>query len=114
MSPAVSFELSAFKTEVRDVIEYNYLWDGSSAGNITAGDYLGDTYVNASQQDVMGVEVSATAYPINRLQLQGNVSLTQSSLTFGPDDIDASYTGGNLVQIYESGQFVTANKKLTD
>ena len=60
----------------------------------------------------MGVELSATAYPVDKLQLQGNVSLTRSSLTFGPDDISRSYTGGNLVQIYESGQFVTAEQEI--
>jgi vitamin B12 transporter len=112
VSSAFSFELSAFKTEVRDVIEYIYLWNGNSAGSIGAGDYLGDTYINASQQDVMGVELSAAAYPVDKLQLQGNISLTRSSLTFGPDDISRSYTGGNLVQIYESGQFVTEEQEI--
>ena len=112
VSSAFSFELSAFKTEVRDVIEYVYLWDGSSAGNISAGDYLGDSYINASRQDVMGVEASITAYPIDQLRLKGNLSLTQSSLTIEPDDINESYTGGNLVQIYETGQFITAETEI--
>lgn len=113
VSPSFSFELSAFKTKVRDVIQYVYLWNGNtSIGKLSALDYLGDTYLNASQQNINGLEASVTAYPIAKLSLHGNISLTKSTLTFGPDDINKSYTGGNHVQIYESGQFVTEEKEV--
>jgi len=113
VSPAFSFELSAFKTKVRDVIQYVYLWnEGTSIDNLSAMDYMGDTYINASQQDINGIEASVSAYPTTKLSLKGNVSLTKSTLTFSPDDINESYTGGNYVQVYESGQFVTEEEEI--
>ncbi len=113
ISPAFSFEVSAFKTDVRDVIEYIYLWDSNtSLNNLSFMDYLGDTYINVSQQDIMGVELSASAYLTTKLNVQGNLSLTKSTLTFEPGDIDQSYTEGNHVQIFESGQFVTEEQQL--
>ncbi|PAU95697.1 hypothetical protein CK503_01155 [Aliifodinibius salipaludis] len=112
-----SFELSAFKTVVDDVIEYVYLWNGDTAiENLSASfpdsDYLGDTYINASEQQVSGLEASASARITPKLTLRGNVSLTRSTITFSPDDIDAAYTGGNHVQIYESGAYVTEEKEI--
>lgn len=113
ISPAISFKVSAFKTDVRDVIEYVYLWDSeTSTNNLTFADYLGDTYINVSQQDIRGVELSASAYLTPKLNVQGSLSLTKSTLTFQPGDIDQSYTGGNHVQIYESGQFVTEEQEI--
>ena len=112
-----SFELSAFQTKVSEVIEYVYLWDGNTAiENLSASfpdsDYLGDTYINASKQEVSGVEVSALATVTPKLNIEGNVSLTRSKLTFSPDDVDPVYTGGNHVQIYESGAYVTEEKEV--
>lgn len=113
LSSAVSFELSAFKTRARDVIEYVYLWNGNTGlENLSATDYLGDTYINASRQDINGVEVSLKTRINSRWRFQGNLSYTRSSLTFGPDDIDESYTGGNHVQIYESGKFVDSRQEI--
>ena len=104
---AFSFELSAFKTKVNNVIEYVYLWnENTDIANLTFADYLGDTYINVSQQDIEGIEASVSAYPTSKLHLSGNISLTNSTLTFGPGDINRSYTDGNHVQIYESGQFI--------
>ena len=112
-----SFELSAFRTVVNDVIEYVYLWNGDTAiENLNAGfpdsDYLGDTFINASEQQVSGLEASASARLNSKLNVQGNVLLTQSTLTFSPDDVDPVYTGGNHVQIYESGAYVTEEKEI--
>jgi len=113
LSSAVSFELSAFKTNVTDVIEYVYLWNGNAAlDNLSATDYLGDTYINASRQDINGVEASLTARLNSRWRFQGNISYTKSTLTFGPGDINESYTSGNHVQIYESGKFVDSKQEL--
>lgn len=112
-----SFDLSAFQTVVSDVIEYVYLWNGDTPiENLSASfpdsDYLGDTFINASEQQVSGLEASATARITSKLNLKGNISLTRSTLTFSPDDIDPAYTGGNHVQIYESGAYVTEEKEI--
>ena len=112
-----SFELSAFKTTVTDVIEYVYLWKGeTSIENLSVSfpdsDYRGDTFINASEQQIKGVELSAKASITSRLNINGNISLTRSTLAFAPTDVDPSYTGNNHVQIYESGQFVTQEKEI--
>lgn len=117
LSENISFELSAFKTTVSDVVEYVYLWNGeTSIDNLSASfpdsDYLGDTFLNVSEQEITGVEISGNANITPRLNLQGNLSLTESTLTFSPEDIDPKYTGGNHVQIYESGAFVTNQKEI--
>lgn len=117
LSPKFSFSLSAFKTKVSDKIEYVYLWDADTEiPNLKTAfpdsDYLGDTFINASEQNIIGLEASASAYITPKLNVKGNISLTRSELRFGPDDIDPSYTGGNHVQIYESGVFVTEYKEV--
>ncbi|NIR73488.1 MAG: TonB-dependent receptor, partial [Aliifodinibius sp.] len=114
-----SFKLSAFKTVVDDVIEYVYLWNGDTGiENLSASfpdsDYLGDTYINASKQQVSGIEASASASIAPKLNLKGNISLTRSTITFSPEDIDPTYTGGNHVQIYESGVFVNEEKEIEE
>lgn len=109
----MDFEFSLFRTEVSDVIEYVYLWDGNTAiDNLAGGDYLGDTYLNISQQEINGLEFGVNLYPISRLSFSGNITLTESTLIFSPGDIDESYTGGNQVQVYESGEFVTDKNEL--
>lgn len=109
----VDFELSLFRTKVKDVIEYIYLWDGSTpVDNLTAGDYLGDTYINVSRQDVKGIEVGIHIQPSPKFSYGGNLTVMESTLSFAPDDIDESYTGGNHVQIFESGEFVNSKKEL--
>lgn len=114
VSDNISFELSAFKTTVSDVVEYVYLWNGNtSIDNLSAdSDYLGDTFLNVSEQEITGLEISGNANITPRLNLQGNLTLTESSLAFSPEDIDPDYTGGNHVQVYESGAFVTDKKEI--
>lgn len=99
--------LSVFRTRVSNVIEYIYLWDGDTEmNNVGFGDYRGHTFLNVSKQDVAGLELNLRAHPRSNLSLGGNLSYTNSTLTFSPDDIDEGYTGGHHVQIYESGIFV--------
>jgi vitamin B12 transporter len=112
---SMSVELSAFKTRIQNVIQYVYLWNANtSTGNLTFADYLGDTYLNASEQNIAGLEASVSAYPIPKLQFQGNVALTQSTITLDPSEISQSYTGGNHVQVYESGRFLTGETDIED
>ena len=109
----INFELSLFRTEVSDVIEYVYLWEGSTAiSDLAAGDYQGDTYLNISQQNINGLEVGMQLRPASQLSLSGNLTLTESTLIFSEGDINENYTGGNHVQVYESGEFVSGKKEL--
>lgn len=113
LGSSISFELSAFRTEVADVIEYVYLWNRETpVENLGAGDYLGDTYINISSQEINGLELGLNIQPVSRFSFGGNLSLTESTLIFSPGDIDENYTGGNHVQIFESGEFVSTQKEL--
>lgn len=109
----LKLELSLFRTEVSDVIEYVYLWNGNTAINELAGtDYLGDTYLNVSRQEINGLELGFDFRASSNLEFNGNVSLTDATLFFTPDDINRTYTGGNHVQIFESGEFVNEQKEI--
>lgn len=106
------FDFSLFRTDVKNVIEYVYLWDGNTPiSKLSAGDYLGDTYLNISRQHINGIELGLHVRPVSTVSLSGNMTYTHSELIFAPDDVNRSYTGDNHVQIYESGVFV--NKKKT-
>ncbi|MGK7389471.1 MAG: TonB-dependent receptor domain-containing protein, partial [Candidatus Cyclobacteriaceae bacterium M2_1C_046] len=107
------FEISLYRTEVDNVIEYVYLWDGNTpVENLTSMDNVGDTYLNISNQEINGIEIGVNLRPSSKFLFGGNLALTESTLHFSPDDIDATYTNGNHVQIFESGEFVTSEKEL--
>lgn len=109
----LDFELSLFRTEVKDVIEYIYLWNGSTpTEDLSSADYLGDTYINVSQQEISGLEFGMNLQPFSSLTFGGSISIAESRLKFLPGDIDKDYTGGNHVQIFESGEFVNEEKEL--
>lgn len=102
------FNVSLFKTQVENVIEYVYLWNkNTSVENLTFADYLGDTYLNVSRQDIYGVEIGVNASLFSTISVTGNVSMYESELSFSTDVIDPSYTGGNHIQIFESGKFIS-------
>ncbi|MDX1671811.1 MAG: TonB-dependent receptor [Balneolaceae bacterium] len=108
-----SLELSLFRTEVRNIIEYVYLWDANVAiDNLGFSDFLGDTYLNLSRQRINGIEVGVRTSLGAKLGIRGNLTYTSSELQLDPDDIDRSYTGGNHVQVFESGQFLDTEKEL--
>jgi vitamin B12 transporter len=109
----LQFKVALFKTEVEDVIEFVNLWDGNTPiAELTFSDFLGDTYLNASRQDIKGLEVGFDAQVASRLSFHADVSVTDSELSFSPGNIDREQTGGNHVQIFESGVFVTDEQKL--
>ncbi len=109
----VHIDLSLFRTEVSNVIEYAYLWSGDTPiENLGFMDYLGDTYINISKQEINGLELGLEVKPNKRFSFGGNMKLTKSTLGFSPEDLDESYTADNHVQIFESGEFVDREKEL--
>ncbi|MDR8394027.1 TonB-dependent receptor [Aliifodinibius sp. S!AR15-10] len=110
---ALQLNLSLFRTNVDNVIEYVYMWNPDrEVANLTSADYLGDTYLNASEQQINGIEVGLDTRIGSTLTLGGNLSYTHSTLQFNPADVDEQYTEGSHVQIYESGEFLTAEKEI--
>lgn len=113
LSNSSSFEISLFRTEVENVIEYVFLWDGNTAiENLGFSDNEGDTYINISNQEINGLEIGLNLRPSSKFSIGGNLTLTSSTLSFSPDDINTDYTNGNHVQIFESGEFINTEKEL--
>lgn len=109
----MNIEVSLFRTEVSDVIEYVYLWNsGTAISDLGGADFLGDTYLNISRQELNGLEFGMDFTASSKLEFSGNLSLTDATLIFSPDDISENYTGGNHVQVFESGAFVTEQKEI--
>lgn len=106
-------EVSLFRNNVRNSIEYVYLWDrNTTIGNLGPADYRGDTYINLSEQLTYGLELGLRVRLLSQLRLTGNLTYARSTLSFAPGDIDGSYTGGHHVQVYEGGEFVSSEKKV--
>lgn len=101
-----------FNTEVKNVIEYVYLWD-KNIGLDTLGqnwlrdDYRGDTYINLGTMTTQGVELGISSKVSEKLTVSANVSLVSGKLKYKPSDVDTSQTHGNHVQIYGNGAFIT-------
>ncbi len=109
----INFKAAFFNTRVKNIISYVYLWAGSTAiADLTFEDYLGDTYINLSNQDIKGFELALNIRPLQNVSLGGNLALTESTLNFSPDDINTAYVGGNHVQVFNNGQFVASEKEL--
>jgi vitamin B12 transporter len=99
---------SVFHTSVKDAIEYIYLWNKATpVDQLGFGDYLGDTYINITRQEISGLELSGYLAINPRLSLQGNFTWLQGTLKFSPDEVDPAKTGGHHVQLFSNGAFVS-------
>ncbi len=108
----VALTAAVYQTKVKNAIEYVYLWNGNTAIDaLSFIDYLGDTYINISEQVVSGVEVGVEAQLIEKLRFNANLSFLEGSYAFSPDDIDQNYTGGNHVQLFNNGLFVNETRE---
>jgi vitamin B12 transporter len=104
--------LSAYRTETKNAIEYIYLWDkNTNIDELSFSDNLGDTYLNIAKQVVNGLEVEGAAV-FGKFQLLGNITWLKGKITISPSDIDAQQTGGNHVQLFNYGSFVTDEVKI--
>lgn len=118
LNERTGFSISYFYTVVNDIIEYVYLWD-KNIGVDTLGndwmrpDYKGDTYLNLSQQKINGIEFSINSKLHEKLSVKGNFSFMTAISTYTASDIDTSYTGGNHVQLFQSGIFLSTDETET-
>lgn len=110
----LTFSIDYFHTIVNDLIEDVYLWDKNigidTLGNDYArDDFRGDTYINVGKQTTNGAELSLTYHFTPALIVLGNFSLISGTLDYTPSNINLAQTGGNRVQLYSNGAFVTGN-----
>ncbi len=112
MNDEVNFTLSYFSTDVKNVIEYVYLWD-KNVGIDTLGndwmrnDFRGDTYLNLGNLLTSGFEATLHIRLSEELLLTGAVSLVSGKLRYDPADLDVSQTAGHHVQVYNNGAFIS-------
>jgi vitamin B12 transporter len=111
------FTIGAYQTQVKNSIEYIYLWEGSKpVSELGFSDNRGDTYVNIAKQNVQGLELDGHVIIIPQLFFNANLSWLSGKISASPEDMNNSQTGGNHVQLYNFGTFLTGNydnKKLT-
>jgi vitamin B12 transporter len=102
------FTTAVFHTTTSNLIDFVYLWDQNTAvQNLTYADYRGDTYLNLSRQDVSGAELSGRWMTTSKVSLAGNLTWIQGTITYKEADLDNSKTGGNHVQLYSNGAFIS-------
>ncbi len=105
--------LSAFHTSVKSAIEYVYLWNKNTPiDQLSFVDYLGDTYINITEQTAMGAELAGMVALGKRVTWSGNFTYVGGTARVSPADVDAEKTGGNHVQIYSTGAFVDQERKV--
>ncbi len=105
---SVNFEIALFKTSIDNIISYVYLWDNSvPIGQLSFAQYLGETYINLSEQNIKGIELGLNVRPVDKLSFGGNLTLMRTALSYSPDNVNTNYTNGNYVQDYNTGGFVT-------
>lgn len=100
--------LSAFRTSVKNSIEYIYLWNGfEPIAQLDFDDYRGDTYVNIARQESQGIELEGYAPIGKKIAVNANLSLLNGKAKINAADISTQQTGGNHVQLYNFGSFLT-------
>jgi vitamin B12 transporter len=99
--------ISAFRTRVRNSIEYIYLWNGARPiENLDFTDDRGDTYMNVSEQFASGLELDGLLVISDKFSLQGNLTALHTKVEVSAENIDDQSTGGNHIQLYNLGAFL--------
>ena len=115
VSERIGFSFFLFQSRTENIIEYAYLWDGdipidSLGSDINnRDDYRGDRYLNAGTLISNGVEIAMSARLHGKLVMRVNVTLSGGRSEFSPDALDSSQTGGQHVQLFNSGVFLQGN-----
>jgi len=112
LNDKLSFCFSVFKTVTQNTIEYVYLWDknigiDTLGQNWSRDDYRGDTYLNLGTMTVNGAELGITSKVSDKFHVSANFSMVGGEIKYNVSDIDTSQTGGNHIQIFGNGQFIT-------
>ncbi len=105
------FTVSLFHTDLDDVIENVYLWDGGITidelgADPKRDDFRGDMYLNVGTQSTNGLEITFQSRLWENLRLGGNMSLIGGKLNYVPSELDPAQTRGNHVQLFSNGAFL--------
>ncbi len=104
----VLMNLSIYKSEVKDFIDYVYLWEKSKpTSNLGFNDYKGDTYLNLGKMESQGFELGTHFFLSKKIEASANISINIGKLKYEPSSINQQKTGGHHVQVYNNGAFLT-------
>jgi len=108
----VRFQVSIFRTETKNVIDYVYLWDKNigidTLGNdFSRDDFRGSRYLNIGTETAEGLEIAVSSALSEKCSLQANITLINGKINYHPEDADTMETGGNHIQLYSNGIFLT-------
>lgn len=106
VSDKMSIGGSVFHTEVKNLIEYVYLWEkNTQVDSLTYLDYRGDRYLNVGTMITRGAEAHIHSQLNEKVSVDAQLTLTGGKLVYSPDDVDTSQTHGHHVQLYSNGAF---------
>lgn len=109
------FTMAVFQTTTANLIDYVYLWNKNTPmQSLSYSDYLGNTYLNLSRQEVSGAELSGRWQTNSKLSITGNLTGLQGTITYKESDLDNAKTGGNHVQLYSNGAFVSGDGSINN
>ena len=110
LTKKLKFSTLLFATQVRDVIEYVYLWDRQTAiSELSFLDYKGDTYLNLSQLNTRGFE-SSIAYSGSKISGKISYQFLAGDFSFDPADIDNALKGDYYIQSFNNGSFIESDQ----
>jgi vitamin B12 transporter len=109
----IDVSLASFINSTDEMIDYVYLWNGDvPVDSLAWFDYVGDRYLNIGNQTAYGAELEVDVKLNSRFSFKLNLTLVDGNIEFSNSSIDTLQTGGNHVQIFNSGVFVIENVKV--
>ncbi|TND07210.1 MAG: iron complex outermembrane recepter protein [Bacteroidetes bacterium] len=97
---------SIFHTEVKNLIEYVYLWEkNTSLDSLSFLDYRGDRYLNIGTMITRGAEGGISTQVSEKFLFGANLCIVGGKLTYASEGIDTAQTHGHHVQLYSNGAF---------
>lgn len=106
LKPNIALSFSGFYNHVKQAIEYVYIWNGQTEiDNLGFADFLGDTYINLNDQDIMGIEWKAEA-SFGQWDLSLNGTYLSTSFTTDLSNLEDPALADNHLQIFANGAFV--------
>jgi vitamin B12 transporter len=108
--------LAIFNREVKNTIEYAYLWNsripvemiGTDFGR---DDYRGDLYINAGTSTSYGAEINIQIQVLKHLRFGAGLSLLNGTISYSDTKQKNSELDSVHIQLYSNGQFLGTNEQ---
>lgn len=108
----LTFTGSAFTILTEDIVQYVNLWNKKTpVDSLSYADFLHNTYINCGTMKNQGLDLSVSLKASDKLSMAFRYGFCASQLLVDNRNLDTVPTGGNHVQLYEGGAFLTLNQK---